>query len=91
MSYPNKDSYRENDGFWIILLVAMVAALMLGCGERSSQIHDRWMTELDCPVVLIGKTDQAAMTPSIVVRDGAGRVRTMSADNFERLEASNSH
>jgi hypothetical protein len=62
------------------LLVAL-AVLFSGCGEYSSEMYDRWMTELDCPVVLIGKTDKASLRPSIVVRDGAGRVRTMSANN----------
>ena len=45
-----------------------------------NQRHDRFMTELNCPVVLIGKTGKAVANPSIVVRDGAGEVRTLSSE-----------
>ena len=34
------------------------------------------MSELECPVILIGKTDKAVDYPSIVVRDAKGRIRT---------------
>lgn len=39
------------------------------------------MSELDCPVILIGKTDKAVNYPSIVVRDAKGRIRTFSLLN----------
>ena len=65
----------------LLATVLLAAGLLSGCGERSSTMYDRWMSELDCPVVLIGKTDKASRIPSVVVRDGSGRVRTMSADS----------
>lgn len=58
----------------------MGAALFSGCGELGADRHDRWMSELDCPVILVAKSDKASNRPSIVVRDGAGRVRTMATD-----------
>ena len=62
-----------------LLVTALLAAgLFSGCGEKPSEMHDRWMTELDCPVVLVAKTDKAVARPSVVVRDGAGRVRTLA-------------
>ena len=48
----------------------------MGCGETLIDRHDRWMTELDCPVILIGKTEKAVNYATITVRDGSGRVRT---------------
>ena len=62
-----------------LLVTALLAAgLFQSCGEKQSEMHDRWMSELDCPVVLVAKTDKAALSPSVVVRDGAGRVRTLA-------------
>lgn len=61
------------------MVTALLAAgLFQSCGERPSEMHDRWMSELDCPVVLVAKTDKAVLMPSVVVRDGAGRVRTLA-------------
>ena len=59
-----------------VILILIVAAFMFGCGETAEEKFDRWMTELDCPVILEGKTDKAVDNPAIVVRDGKGRVRT---------------
>ena len=71
-----------------LLVTALLAAgLLSGCGERSSAIHDRWMSELECPVVLVAKTDKASHWPSVVVRDGAGRVRTFSSDRSDYVRA----
>ena len=62
-----------------LLVTALLAAgLFQSCGERPSEMYDRWMSELDCPVVLLAKTDKAAPSPSVVVLDGAGRVRTLA-------------
>jgi hypothetical protein len=38
--------------------------------------YDRFMSELSCPVILIGKTESAVDNPAITVRDGNGLVRT---------------
>ena len=70
-----------------MVTVLLAAGLFSGCGERSSEVHDRFMSELDCPVVLVAKTDKASRWPSIVVRDGAGRVRTISADRSDYVRA----
>ena len=64
-----------------MVTVLLAAGLFSGCGELGADKYDRWMSELDCPVVLVGKTDKASHRPSIVVRDGSGRVRTMATDN----------
>ena len=45
------------------------------------------MSELDCPVVLVAKTDKASHWPSVVVLDGAGRVRTFSSDRSDYVRA----
>lgn len=50
--------------------------LLSSCYETDTDKFDRFMTELDCPIILIGKTDKAVDSPAIVVRDAAGRVRT---------------
>ena len=63
------------------VLYALLCVVLMGCGETVRDKYDRWMTELDCPVILISKTDKAVNYPAITVRDGSGRVRT-----FERCE-----
>lgn len=65
----------------LLATALLLGGLFAGCSETGAEKYDRWMSELDCPVVLIGKTDKASNRPSIVVRDGAGRVRTMATDN----------
>jgi hypothetical protein len=55
--------------------------LLVSCGESLTERYDRYMTELDCPVVLIGKTDKAVRNPSITVRDGSGRIRTFRKED----------
>ena len=59
------------------VLYALLCVVWAGCGESDREKYDRFMTELDCPVVLIGKTDKAVDEPAITVLDGSGRVRTM--------------
>jgi len=71
----------------LLVTVLLAAGLFSGCGERSSEVHDNWMSELDCPVVLVAKTDKASRWPSVVVRDGAGRVRTFSSDRSDYVRA----
>jgi len=63
------------------VLYALLWVVLWGCGETVRDKYDRWMTELDCPVILMSKTDKAVDYPAITVRDGSGRVRT-----FERCE-----
>jgi uncharacterized lipoprotein YehR (DUF1307 family) len=57
----------------------LLAVVLSGCGETETEKYDRFMSELECPVVLIGKTDKAVTYPSIVVRDAKGRIRTLAA------------
>lgn len=57
----------------------LLILLMSSCGETNTDKYDRFMIELECPIILIGKTDKAAVYPSIVVRDAKGRVRTIAA------------
>lgn len=57
----------------------LLAVVLYSCGETDSEKYDRFMSELECPVILIGKTDKAVTYPSIVVRDAKGRVRTLAA------------
>lgn len=57
----------------------LLAVVLSGCGETETEKYDRFMSELECPVVLIGKTDKAVAYPSIVVRDAKGRIRTLAA------------
>jgi hypothetical protein len=71
----------------LLVTVLLAAGLFSSCGPRSSEVHDRLFSELDCPVVLVAKTDKAAHWPSVVVRDGAGRVRTFAADRSDYVKA----
>lgn len=58
----------------LLILIVVLA----GCDvETDTEKFDRFMTELECPVILIGKTDKAVNNPSIIVRDAKGRIRTM--------------
>jgi len=61
------------------VLYALLCVVLWGCGESVRDRYDRWMTELECPVILMGKTEKAVSYPAITVIDGAGRVRTMQA------------
>ncbi len=56
-----------------------IAIFFTSCAskETSKEKYDRWMSELECPVILIGKTDKSINYPSIIVRDGAKRIRTL--------------
>jgi uncharacterized lipoprotein YehR (DUF1307 family) len=69
----------------------LLAVVLSGCGETETEKYDRFMNELECPVVLIGKTDKAVTYPSIVVRDAKGRIRTLAAsvngDGYEMPSA----
>lgn len=61
--------------YFYILLFTIIA--LYGCGENDNDRYDRWLSELDCPVVLEAKTDKAVLNPTIVVRDGKGKIRTI--------------
>ena len=63
------------------VLYALLCVVLWGCGESVRDRYDRWMTELECPVILMGKTEKAVSYPAITVIDGGGRVRT-----FQRCE-----
>ena len=65
------------------VLYALLWVVLMGCGGTVRDKYDRWMTELECPGILMSKTDKAVSDPAITVRDGAGRIRT-----FERCEGS---
>lgn len=57
----------------------LLALVLSSCGENESQIQDRIMTELDCPVILIAKTDKGIDYHKVVVQDAKGRIRTFAA------------
>lgn len=59
----------------------LFGVVLSGCVESPADRFDRFMTELDCPVILIARTDKAVDRPTVVVRDGTGRVRTFEAYN----------
>ncbi len=59
-------------------LIVILSLFTFSCVENDKDKFDRFMSELDCPVILIGKTDKAVDFPSVVVRDGRGRVRTFN-------------
>jgi hypothetical protein len=61
------------------ILTILISILLTSCiSETPQEMEDRFLTELKCPVVLIGKTDKAVQCPAITVRDKEGRVRTLS-------------
>ena len=62
----------------LVLTLFFIGVILSGCGETETDKFDRFMTELDCPIILIGKTDKAVNYPAIVVRDASGRIRTFS-------------
>ncbi len=61
-------------------LLILLAIVCIGCGdfESESDMFDRFLTELDCPIILIAITDKAEEINTVVVRDNLGRVRTFS-------------
>lgn len=69
---------RATNGTVVIILVA---SSLFGCEQMESKQDkfDRFMSELVCPIILVSKTDKAVDQPTIVVRDGYGRVRTFTA------------
>ena len=60
----------------------ILSLLLVGCGESDSDRFDRFMSELECPVILIGKTEKAVNYPAVVVRDNKGRIRTFICDGM---------
>jgi hypothetical protein len=71
--------------------ILIFSILFIGCGETTQEKQDRFLSELECPVILIGKTDKAVEYPAITVRDNAGRIRTMSKNegsNFSHVASS---
>ncbi len=64
----------------ILLLLIVPSFIFNGCRYVAGKT-DKTMSELECPVILIGKTDKGAETPSVVVVDGTGRVRTFFSEN----------
>ena len=62
------------------LIQLLLLFVLVSCEkpESSPDKFDRFMTELDCPVILVAKTDKAAYNPSVVVRDKEGRIRTFT-------------
>ena len=58
------------------VLYALLCGVLMGCNETLRDRYDKWMSELDCPIILIGKTEKATHYAAITVRDGSGRVRT---------------
>jgi len=74
----------KNKFIIITLLLAATA-----CGETETEIQDRIMTELDCPVILIGKTDKGSSLHRFVVRDGNGRIRTFASGSGDGYKLPN--
>lgn len=65
------------------LLIIILAVALFGCQiEKDQDKWDRYMSELKCPIILIGKTDKTVEYPSIVVMGSEGRVRTMNSNDF---------
>jgi len=58
------------------VLYALLCVVLMGCAEAHNEMLDRWMSELECPVILIAKTDKAVSRPAFTVKDGSGRIRT---------------
>jgi len=58
------------------LCILILSLILTGCMETPDQRFDRFMTELDCPVILIAKNDKAEKRSAVVIRDNSGRVRT---------------
>lgn len=59
-------------------LLLLLSLLLTSCMETDSEKYDRFMSELDCPIILVAKTDKATTFPGVVVRDANGLVRTFS-------------
>lgn len=80
----NKEKYTYKKEMNPVILMALVFFILIsmillsGCSEDTNTQYDRFMTELESPVILIGKTDKAVAIPSIVVKDCKGRVRTFA-------------
>ncbi len=62
---------------FLLLFIPFISCEPEKVQETDTEKYDRWMSELECPIILIAKTDKAIEYPAIVVRDGAARVRTI--------------
>lgn len=67
--------------------LAFVSMLLLivfsSCGETETEQQDRILTELECPVILIAKTNKGTVYHKFVVRDAEGRIRTFARGNSD--------
>lgn len=62
-----------------LLLFSVI--IFSGCIETFDEKFDRFMSELTCPVILIGKTEPTTDYPSVIVRDAKGLVRTFHSSS----------
>lgn len=67
------------------LILLIIVSVIIGCGETVQEKQDRFLSELECPVILIGKTDKAVDYPAITIRDNVGRVRTLAKNEGNQL------
>lgn len=56
---------------------AFLLLLLCSCQSKTTEF-DRTMSDLSCPVILIGKTINPKLYSSIVVKDGSGRIATFT-------------
>jgi hypothetical protein len=67
----------------------LLAAGLSSCGENETEQQDRMLTELECPVILIAKTDKGTAYHKFVVRDAQGRIITFAAGNGDGYKLPN--
>jgi hypothetical protein len=67
----------------------LLAAGLSSCGETETEQQDRILTELECPVILIAKTDKGTVYHKFVVRDANGRIITFAAGNGDGYKLPN--
>ncbi len=61
----------------------ILSVLLIGCGPEhsDSEKFDRTMSDLSCPVIIIGISKASNEYPCVVVRDGRGAVRTFGENH----------
>ena len=67
----------------------LLSVVLSSCGETETEQQDRILTELECPIILIAKTDKGTAYHKLVVCDAKGRIRTFAAGNGDGYKLPN--
>lgn len=58
--------------------ILIFALFLARCGATKVEEFDKYINELDCPIVLVAKIKDPVLYSAVVVKDGKGKIRTFS-------------